>query len=161
MYCVEIALRAYAVHFNADEELWGITGLLHDFDYERFPNPPDHPVQGSKVLKQRGYPEEMIQAILGHANYTNVPRTTLLAKALFACDELCGFLVACALVKPDKSIRTVEVGSVNKKLKDKGFARNVSREDIINGAKELDVDLHWHILFVINALRAHSQDIGL
>lgn len=161
MYCVEQALRAYAKHFNTDVDLWGITGLLHDFDYERYPNAPDHPIQGSHILKQHGYPDEMIVAILGHAEYTNVPRTTLLAKTLFACDELCGFLVACALVKPDKSISTVEFTTVKKKLKDKAFARNVSREDILNGAKELDVDLEWHISFVINALRTHAHELGL
>ncbi|MDD8016753.1 MAG: HAD family hydrolase [Bacteroidota bacterium] len=161
MLCVETALRAYAKKNNADEELWGITGLLHDFDYEKFPNPPDHPIRGSEILASKGYPEEMRIAILGHASYTNVPRTSNLAKTLFACDELCGFLVACALVKPDKRIASVEVLSVKKKLKDKAFARNVSREDIINGASELGIPLDDHIQFILTALKSNSTALGL
>lgn len=161
MLCVETAMRAYAEKFGEDAELWGITGLLHDFDYEKFPEPPDHPVQGSAILRKLGYPEEMIIAILGHASYTNTPRVSLLAKTLFACDELCGFLVACSLVKPDKKIASVEVTSVKKKLKDKAFARNVSREDIMNGAKEMDLNLDEHIRFVIEALKFNALNLGL
>lgn len=161
MLCVETALRAYAKKFGEDEELWGITGLLHDFDYERYPNPPDHPTKGSEILKELGYPEEMRTAILGHASYTNVPRVSQLSKVLFACDELCGFIVACTLVKPDKKVASVEVRSVAKKLKDKAFARNVSREDIVNGANELGVNLDDHILFVIEALKENADNLGL
>ncbi len=161
MYCVETALRAYAVKYGEDEELWGITGLLHDFDYERFPEPPDHPLKGSEVLRSLGYPENLRTAILGHASYTNVPRETMLAKTLFACDELCGFIVACTLVKPDKKVSSVEVSTVRKKMKDKGFARNVSREDIISGAEEINTPLDEHIQFVIDALRRNSEQLGL
>ncbi len=161
MLCVETAMRAYAKKFIQDEELWGITGLLHDFDYEKYPNPPDHPLKGSEILKAKGYPEEMRIAILGHASYTNIKRGSLLAKALFACDELCGFLVACSLVKPDKKIASVEVSSVKKKLKDKAFARNVSRDDIIQGAAELGVEMDEHIRFVINALSNNAAALGL
>jgi predicted hydrolase (HD superfamily) len=161
MLCVETALRSYAVKFGEDEELWGMTGLLHDFDYEQYPDPPDHPLKGNEVLRERGYPDIMLTAILGHASYTNVTRESLLAKTLFACDELCGFVVACSLVKPDKKVASVEVSSVKKKMKDKAFARNVSREDIINGAKELGIDLDEHIAFVINALRSNADKLGL
>ncbi len=161
MLCVETAIRAYAKEFNHDEELWGITGLLHDFDYEKYPTPPDHPLKGSEILKEKGYPEEMRIAILGHASYTNVPRESQLAKTLFACDELCGFLVACSLVKPDKKIGSVEVSSVMKKLKDKAFARNVSREDIYSGAAELGVTLDEHIQFVLDALKRNAANLGL
>lgn len=161
MLCVETALRAYAQKFQQDENLWGITGLLHDFDYERYPNPPDHPLKGNEILASLNYPEELRTAILGHASYTNVPRETLLAKTLFACDELCGFLVACSLVKPDKKIASVEVSSVKKKLKDKGFARNVSREDIMQGAQELNIPLDEHIQFVLTALGNNSKNLDL
>lgn len=161
MLCVETAMRSYAQKNNEDEELWGITGLLHDFDYERYPNPPDHPMKGSDVLKELGYPEIMRTAILGHASYTNVPRESLLAKTLFACDELCGFIVACSLVKPDKKVASVEVQSVRKKMKDKAFARNVSREDIIQGANELGIDLDQHIAFVIDSLRSNADALGM
>jgi len=161
MLCVETAMRSYAKKFNQDEQLWGITGLLHDFDYEKYPNPPDHPLKGSEILNDLGYPEEMRIAILGHASYTNTPRESLLAKTLFACDELCGFIVACSLVKPDKKVASVEVSSVKKKLKDKGFARNVSREDIINGANELAVNLDEHIQFVIDSLKNNAVNLGM
>ncbi len=161
MLCVETAMRSYAKKFQQDEELWGITGLLHDFDYEKYPNPPDHPLKGSEVLKSLGYPAEMRIAILGHASYTNTPRESMLAKTLFACDELCGFIVACSLVKPDKKVASVEVISVRKKLKDKGFARNVSRDDIINGANELTVNLDDHIQFIIDSLKANAVNLGL
>ena len=161
MLCVETAMRSYAKKFNTNEEVWGLTGLLHDFDYERYPNPPDHPMKGSEVLKELGYPDDMRVAILGHASYTNVPRESHLAKTLFACDELCGFIVACSLVKPDKKVASVEVSSVKKKLKDKAFARNVSREDIINGAAELGVNLDEHIQFVIDSLKENAVLLGL
>lgn len=161
MLCVETAMRSYAQKYNEDIELWGMTGLLHDFDYERYPDPPDHPLKGNAVLKELGYPEILLTAILGHADYTNVPRETLLAKTLFACDELCGFIVACSLVKPDKKVSSVEVTTVKKKMKDKGFARNVSREDIVNGAAELNIPLDEHIQFVIDSLRTNAQQLGL
>jgi predicted hydrolase (HD superfamily) len=161
MFCVETVMRAYSKKFEQNEELWGITGLLHDFDYEKFPNLPDHPMKGSEILRELGYSEEMRIAILGHASYTNTPRESLLAKVLFACDELCGFIVACSLVKPDKKVTSVEVSSVKKKLKDKGFARNVSREDIIDGARELEVNLDEHIQFVIDALKTNADNLGL
>ena len=161
MLCVETALRAYANKLGQDEELWGVTGLLHDFDYERYPDAPDHPLKGNEVLKEKGYSEEMRTAILGHASYTNVARESLLAKALFACDELCGFIVACSLVKPDKKVSSVEVSSVKKKLKDKGFARNVSRDDIINGATEFGVNLDEHIQFVLDSLKNNAENLGL
>lgn len=161
MLCVETAMRAYAVKFSADEEQWGIAGLLHDFDYERYPEPPDHPLKGNEVLAAMGYDEEIRTAILGHADYTNVPRVSLMAKTLFACDELCGFIVACSLVKPDKKVASVEVWTVRKKMKDKGFARNVSRDDIINGAQQLGEDLDAHISFVIEALKRNADELGL
>jgi predicted hydrolase (HD superfamily) len=161
MLCVETAMRAYAQKFEQDEELWGITGLLHDFDYEKYPNPPDHPMKGSEILKEKGYPEEMRIAILGHADYTSVPRESLMAKTLFACDELSGFLVACSLVKPDKRIASVELSSVKKKLKDKGFARGVNRDDIYSGAKELGLLLDDHILFLLHAFSVNAVTLGL
>ncbi|MFZ4619319.1 MAG: HD domain-containing protein [Bacteroidota bacterium] len=161
MLCVETAMRAYAKKYHEDEILWGITGLLHDFDYERYPDPPDHPLKGSQVLREKGYPEVLITAILGHADYTNTPRETLLSKTLFACDELSGFIVACSLVKPDKKVSSVEVSTVRKKMKDKGFARNVSRDDIIHGAAEIGIPLDEHIQFVIDALRADADRLGL
>lgn len=155
---VEACVRAYARKSGADEELWGVTALLHDFDYERWPNANHHPTEehpyaGSVILREHGYPEEMIHAILGHANYCNVPRTTPLDRTLFACDELSGFLTACALIKPSKSIHEVEAASVKKKLKDKAFARGVSREDVYKGAEELGVPLEEHIAFCIEAMR--------
>jgi putative nucleotidyltransferase with HDIG domain len=166
MYAVEFAMRAMAEKYGADPELWGTVGLLHDFDYERFPNPehaPDreHPSEGVRILTARGLPEEAGQAILGHAAYTGVPRTTPLAKALFAVDELCGFLVACALVRPSRSLADLEVPSVRKKLKDKAFARGVSREDVVAGAGELGVPLDELIGFVLAALRPHERVLGL
>jgi putative nucleotidyltransferase with HDIG domain len=163
---VEACVRAYARRLDADEELWGITALLHDFDYERWPNAAhhpteEHPYEGSKILRERGYPEEMIHAILGHANYCNVPRVSPLDKTLFACDELAGFLTACALIKPSKSIHEVEAASVKKKLKDKAFARGVNRDDVYEGAKELGVPLDEHIAFCIAALRLIAAELGL
>ena len=166
MYAVELAMRAMAERYGADPELWGVVGLLHDFDYERFPNPEraadrEHPSEGVKLLAARGLPAEAQQAILGHAAYTGVPRTTSMAKALFAVDELCGFLVACALVRPSKSLADLEVSSVRKKLKDKAFARGVSREDVQTGAAELGVPVEELIGFLLVALRPHERVLGL
>ncbi|MDD5543295.1 MAG: HDIG domain-containing protein [Acidobacteriia bacterium] len=158
---VEAVMKAYARKHAADENLWGLAGLLHDFDYERYPTAPDHPVKGSEILREHGYSEELRRAILGHADYTGVPRDTLLARVLFACDELTGFVTAVALVKPHKSIFEVEPKSVMKKLKDKAFARSVNRNDVYNGATELGVDLGEHIQFVIEALKPVSKEIGL
>jgi len=163
---VEACVRAYAQKSGVDEELWGITALLHDFDYERWPNASHHPTEehpyaGSLILREHGYPEEMIHAILGHANYCNVPRTAPLDRTLFACDELSGFLTACALIKPSKSIHEVEAASVKKKLKDKAFARGVSREDVYKGAEELGVPLEEHIAFCIEAMRSAAAQLGL
>jgi len=160
MYAVEAAMRAYARKFNQDEELWGITGLLHDFDYEMYPTAPDHPMKGSEVLKEKGYSEEMRIAILGHAPYTNVARESQLAKTLYACDELCGFIMACSLVRPNK-ISDLEASSVKKKLKDKAFARNVNREDITHGTAELGIPIEEHIQFVIEAMRAIAPELGI
>lgn len=160
MYAVEVAMRAYAKKYGQDEEQWGIVGILHDFDYEKHPNPPDHPGLGSEILKEKGYPEDIRRAILGHAEYMNVPRDSLMAKALYACDELCGFITAVAVIRPNK-IRDLEASSVKKKLKDKGFARNVNREDIERGARELEVPLDEHIHFVIEAMRQSSERLGL
>jgi predicted hydrolase (HD superfamily) len=166
MYAVEIAMRAMAERAGEDAEAWGLVGLVHDFDYERFPNaahaPHDeHPAEGVKILAERGLPEPMRRAILGHADYTGIPRETPMAKALFAVDELCGFLVACALVRPSRSLQDLEVSSIKKKLKDKAFARGVSREDVIKGAAELGVPLDEHIAFVLAALRPHERVLGL
>jgi predicted hydrolase (HD superfamily) len=166
MYAVEIAMRAMAAQAGEDPDGWGLVGLLHDFDYERFPNPThsateEHPAEGVRVLAAHGLPEPMQRAILGHANYTGVPRDTPLARALFAVDELCGFLVACALVRPSRSLQDLEVSSVKKKLKDKAFARGVSREDVTRGAEELGVPLDDHIAFVLAALRPHERVLGL
>jgi putative nucleotidyltransferase with HDIG domain len=163
---VEACVRAYARKRATDEELWGVTALLHDFDYERWPNDAhspteEHPSEGSKVLRERGYPEEMIRAILSHADYTGVPRQTPLEHTLFACDELAGFLTACALVQPGKSIFEVKTASVKKKLKDKAFARGVNRQDVIKGAEELGVPLEEHIEFCIQALQGVADPLGL
>ena len=165
MYAVEAAMRAYAREYGEDEELWGITGLLHDFDYERWPNDahePDaeHPSAGVEILRERGYPEEMRRAIMGHAEYTGVPRDTLMARTLYAVDELTGFITACALVRPN-GISDMKVKSVKKKLKDQAFARGVDREDLKKGAEELGVDLNEHIAFVIDAMRDIQDELGL
>ncbi|MGH9343231.1 MAG: HD domain-containing protein [Terriglobia bacterium] len=157
---VEACLRFYARKFNEDEDQWGCTGLIHDFDYEMYPNAPDHPLKGSEILKDRGYPEEVRRAILGHATYSGVPRDTRLAQALFACDELAGFITACALVRPDK-IQGLEAKSVIKRMKDKAFARSVSREDIRQGAEELGVPLDEHVAFCIAAINAVAERLGL
>ena len=157
---VEACMRAYANKFGEDEEVWGVVGILHDFDYEIYPNAPDHPLKGSEILKSKGLPEELRRAILGHAEYTGVPRDTRLAKALFASDELAGFITACSLVRPDK-IMTLEAKSVRKRMKDKAFARSVSREDITKGAEELGVSLDEHIAFSIEAMRGIAAQLGL
>ncbi len=161
---VETAMRASARRYgaaDADEDEWGLVGLLHDFDYEMFPGADQHPFTGANILCGRGYSETFIRAIMGHATYTGVPRDTDMARALFATDELCGFLVACALVRPSKSLDDLEVSSVKKKLKDKAFARSVNRNDIRQGVEELGVDLDEHIRFVIDALRPAQARIGL
>jgi predicted hydrolase (HD superfamily) len=166
MYAVEAAMRAMAVRMGGDPDEWGLVGLLHDFDYERFPNAAhspteEHPAEGVRRLAAQGFPEPLQRAILGHANYCGVPRDTPVARALFAVDELCGFLVACALVRPSRSLTDLEVSSVKKKLKDKAFARGVSREDVIKGAEELGVPLDEHIAFVLEALRPVEASLGL
>lgn len=166
MLAVEAAMRAYAERFGEDPDHWGLAGLLHDFDYERFPNAeqrPDveHPSEGVRHLRSLGYPEDICEAILGHARYTGVPRTTKLAKTLFAVDELCGLVTATALVRPSKSVNDVDVRSVQKKFKDKAFARGVSREDITDGAAELGVPLEEHIATVIGALQRVAPELGL
>ena len=166
MYAVELAMRAMAERSGADPDEWGVVGLLHDFDYERFPNPEraadrEHPSEGVRILAAKGLSDAAQQAILGHAAYTGVPRTTPMARALFAVDELCGFLVACALVRPSKSLADLEVASVKKKLKDKAFARGVSREDVHTGAEELGMPLDELIGFLLTALRPHETVIGL
>jgi putative nucleotidyltransferase with HDIG domain len=166
MLAVEAAMRAYARKFGEDEERWGTTGLIHDFDYERFPNnahspTEEHPSEGVRILRGKGYPEDILQAILGHAQYCNTPRESQMAKTLFAVDELTGLITATALVRPSKSVHEVEAKSVRKKMKDKAFARGVSRDDVINGAAELGVDLDEHITFVIAAMQARSADLGL
>ena len=158
---VESAMRACARKYVGDEETWAITGLIHDFDYEMYPNAPDHPSKGSEILRERGYPEEIRKAILGHAAYTGVPRDTMMAKSLYACDELCGFITAVALVRPNKKLEEVEVGSVKKKLKDKTFARSVNREDIEKGVAELGVNLEEHIRVVLDAMKSISNHLGL
>jgi len=157
---VEAAMRAYARKYGQDEELWGTVGLLHDFDYERFPEYPDHPMKGSEILKEKGYSDEIRTTILSHVPATQVPRDSLMAKTLFACDELCGFILAVAVIRPNK-IADLEVGSVKKKLKDKAFARSVSREDIYRGVEEVAIPLEEHIAFVIDAMKASAPDLGL
>lgn len=160
-FAVESAMRAYARKFGEDEEKWAIVGLLHDFDYEKFPSPDQHPWVGSKILEERGFPEDIRKAILGHADYTGVPRDTLMAKTLYACDELCGFITAVALVRPNKKLEEVTVESVKKKLKDKAFARSVNRNDIYKGAEELGIPLDEHIQFVIDAMKSIADKLGL
>ncbi len=160
-YAVEQVMRKYAQKFGEDQDMWGVTGLLHDFDYETYPTAEEHPFVGNRILKEHGYEEEILDAIMGHADYTGVDRTTLLAKTLFACDELAGFIFAVTYVRPSKSINDVKVKSVTKKLKDKGFAAKVSREDISNGIEELGVDRAEHIQFVIDALKEKAAELGL
>ena len=158
---VEACMRAYARQTGGDEEMWGTVGLLHDFDYEKYPSLEDHPYKGSEILKERGYSEEIRRAILSHAEYTGAARLSPMEKTLFACDELAGFITACALVKPGKSLAEVEAPSVRKKMKDKAFARNVHREDILEGAAGLGVDLEQHIEFCIEAMRGIARELGL
>ncbi len=158
---VEAAMRAYAEKFGEDVEAWGIVGLIHDFDYEKHPTAEEHPFVGVKILREKGWPEEWIEAILGHADYSGVPRETLLAKTLFAVDELCGFITAVTYVRPSRSLAEVKVKSVKKKLKDKRFAAAVSREDIHNGAEALGVDLDEHIEFTIKAMQKVADQLGL
>jgi len=158
---VEVCMRAYARKFSEDDQKWGVVGLIHDFDYEKYPSAEDHPYRGSEILKERGYPEEIRRAILSHADYTNVPRQTPMEKTLFACDELAGFITAIALVKPGKSLAEVDAKSVRKKMKDKAFARSVSRDDITNGALDLGVELDQHITFCIDAMKGIADELGL
>jgi putative nucleotidyltransferase with HDIG domain len=166
---VEAAMRAYARHFGrerpgdpeVDEHMWGLVGLLHDFDYERYPQVPDHATKGAEILAERGYPEDFRRAILSHAGYTGVPRERLVEKVLFAVDELCGFVIAVALVKPSKSLTEVDANSVRKKLKDKAFARSVNREEVALGTAELGVEFEPHVTFVIEALKGIASDLGV
>lgn len=160
-FAVEACMIAYAEKFGEDVNEYSVTGILHDFDYEMYPQAPDHPLKGSEILRAKGVDEKIIKAILGHASYTNVERDTLLAKTLFACDELAGFITAVTYVRPNKTIDEVEVKSVLKKLKDKAFARNVSREDIIKGAEELGIPLEEHIAFCIDAMKKRKEILGL
>jgi putative nucleotidyltransferase with HDIG domain len=160
-YAVESCVRAYAKKFNVDEEYWGNVALLHDFDYEKFPTQEEHPYKGSEILNEKGFDKDFRDTILSHANYTGVPRNSQLSKVLFACDELAGFLTAVTYVRPNKSIDEVEVKSVRKKLKDKAFARSVNRDDIVNGATELGVDLDEHIKFCIEAMKGNKVNLDL
>jgi putative nucleotidyltransferase with HDIG domain len=158
---VEACMGAYARKLSGDEELWSVVGLLHDFDYEKYPSLDDHPYKGNEILKERGWPEEICRAIMSHAEYSGVPRVTPMEKALFACDELAGFITACALVKPGNSLAEVEARSVRKKMKDKAFARSVNRDDITTGAADLGVDLEEHIAFCIEAMTGIADKLGL
>jgi len=158
---IEAAMNFYADLFNEDKDEWGIVGLLHDFDYEKYPQAPDHPVKGSEILKEKGYPESTINAIIGHADYTGVPRDTKMAKTLFAVDELCGFIIAVTLVRPNKKLDEVGVRSVKKKLKNIAFAKQVSRDDITKGAEEIGLPLDEHIQNCLNALNKVADDLGL
>jgi putative nucleotidyltransferase with HDIG domain len=166
MLSVEAAMRAYAGKLGEDVERWGLTGLIHDFDYERFPNDAhspteEHPAEGVRILRSKGWPEDILEAILGHATYSGVPRRTQMAKTLFAVDELTGLITATALVRPSKSVHEVEAKSVRKKMKDKAFARGVNRDDVLLGVSELGVDLDDHIAFVISAMQRVADSIGL
>src|SRR5215212_7584031 len=158
---VEACVRAYAAKFGEDEGKWSITALLHDFDWEIHPEAPDHPMKGEPILAERGVPEEIRRAILSHASYSGVPRESLLEKSLFACDELAGFITAISYVKPSKSVFEVDAHSVRKKMKDKAFARSVSRQDILDGAQALGIDLDEHITFCVKAMQARAGELGL
>lgn len=158
---VEACMRAYARKLDGDEEQWALVGLLHDFDYERYPSAEEHPAKGSEILAERGWPEDLRRAILSHADYTGVARLSPMEKALFACDELAGFITATALVKPNKSLAEVDARSVRKRMKDKAFARSVSRDDIVNGAAALGIDLDEHIAFCIEAMKTIAPELGL
>ncbi len=161
MLAVEACVAAYARKFGEDEQKWALAALLHDFDWEIHPQAPDHPMKGEPILAERGVDEEIRRAILSHADYSGVPRVSKLEKTLFACDELAGFLTACSYVKPGRSIHEVELKSVKKKMKDKAFARNVNRDDIVNGAAEMGVDLDEHIEFCIKAMQDRAAELGL
>jgi putative nucleotidyltransferase with HDIG domain len=161
MLAVEACMRAYARKYGEDEEKWAITGLLHDFDYEKYPTPEEHPFIGNKILEERGYPEDVRRAILSHADYSGVKRESNMEKVLYACDELSGFITASTLVKPSKSLAEVDAKSVRRKMKDKAFARSVNRDDIINGAADLGIDLEEHIAFCIEAMKAIAGELGL
>jgi len=166
MLAVEACVRAYARKNGADEETWGLAALLHDFDYERWPNNDhsadrEHPAEGAKILRERGYSDEIVRAILSHADYTGVTRDTPLEKTLFACDELAGFITACSYVRPSKSVLDLEASSVKKRMKDKAFARGVSREDVTKGAEEIGIPLEEHIAFCIEAMRGKADALGL
>jgi predicted hydrolase (HD superfamily) len=154
-------MRAYAQKMGGDEQLWGVVGLIHDFDYEKYPSAEEHPLKGNEILKERGYSEEIRKAILSHAEYSGVPRETPMEKSLFACDELAGFITAATLVKPSKSLAELDAKSVRKKMKDKAFARSVNRNDIINGAADLGVELEEHITFCIEAMKGIAAELGL
>jgi len=158
---VEACMRAYARKLGSDEELWGIVGLIHDFDYEKYPSLQDHPYKGNEILKERGYSDKIRKAIMSHAGYTGVTRDTPMEKALFACDELAGFITAATLVKPSKSLAELDAKSVRRKMKDKAFARSVNRDDIVNGASALGVDLEEHIAFCIEAMKGIADQLGL
>ena len=158
---VEACVRAYARKFGEDEETWALVGLIHDFDYEKYPSAEDHPFRGSEILAERGVSDEIRRAILSHADYSGVPRVSRLEKTLFACDELAGFITAVALVKPSKSLNEVDAKSVRKRMKDKAFARSVNRQDIINGAADLGVDLDEHITFCVEAMKTIAERLGL
>ena len=158
---VESCVSAYARKVGEDENKWSVTALLHDFDYEMHPDAPDHPMKGEPILAGRGVPEDVRRAILSHANYSGVPRETALEKTLFACDELAGFITAVSLVKPGRSVHEVDAKSVRKKMKDKAFARSVSRDDIINGAQALGVELEQHIDFCVRAMQGRAKELGL
>jgi len=158
---VEACMRAYAHKFGEDEQRWGVVGLVHDFDYEKYPSAEEHPYKGNQILAERGWPDDVRRAILSHADYTGVTRESNLEKALFACDELAGFITATALVKPTKSLAEVDAKSVRKRMKDKAFARSVSRDDIVNGAAALGVDLDEHISFCIDAMKSVAKELGL
>lgn len=158
---VEASMRAYASALGEDTELWGVVGMLHDFDWDICPSPEEHPQYGAGILRDRGYPEEIVRAVLSHGNHTGIQRETMMEKTLFAVDELSGFVTAVALVRPSKSLTDTEVRSVRKKMKDKAFARNVNRDDIVQGAEEIGVDLDRHIAFVIEALKPIAAELGL
>lgn len=158
---VEAAMRAYARKFGEDEDEYGIVGLLHDYDYEVHPDAERHPAKGGEIMRERGWPEHIIQAIMSHANYMRIPRTTRMMKSVYACDELCGFLVACALIRPSRSLDDLEVSSVKKKMKTRQFAASVSREEMLEGSQELGVNFDEHVRFVIDALRPVQQQLGL
>jgi predicted hydrolase (HD superfamily) len=154
-------VRGYARRFGEDEEIWGITALLHDFDYERYPDLADHPFRGAEILRERGYPEPMIRAILSHGDHTNTPRESRLEHTLFACDEMAGFITAAALVRPSKSVLDLEPASVKKRMKDKAFAKGCKREDLIKGAEEIGLPLDEHIANVIESLRERAEELGI